>query len=127
MNLHALVRGPITSVNPDILITYKKSTGFTVDGAGVQTPTYATFTNVAAQIQGYDGDRLIHTEKLNIQGVYRSVHVFGNTQGVVRPNAQGGDLLYFAQSPGGAIQTWLVVRVRETWPDWSRVIVCLQQ
>lgn len=132
MNLHSIVRGAITTVNPDQLITYMRSTGFTVDDTGQQTPTYDTFTGEGAQIQAVSGKDLAHLNNLNIQGVVRAVYMYGNTNGVVRPNARGGDLLVFPQFIGDAPQTWLVVTVPESWGTvgqggWSKVIVCLQQ
>lgn len=127
MNLHGIVRGAITSVNPDITAMFQRSTGNTVSAAGKQVPTYATAVPVQIQAQATDGDDLKHIEALNIQGVFRAVYMYGNTQGVVRPNQKGGDLLQFEQTPGSGQQTWLVVKVTETWPDWSRVLVCLQQ
>jgi hypothetical protein len=63
---------------------------------------------------------------MNIQGVMRSVHIFGNIQGVVRIDQQGGDILQFPELPGGAIRNWKVIQVMETWPTWSRVLVALQ-
>jgi hypothetical protein len=52
--------------------------------------------------------------------------MYGNTQGIVRPTQQGGDLLTFPLVPNGPAFTWKVVEVSETWPDWCKVIVCLQ-
>lgn len=126
MNLHAIVRGAITTVNPDTTAGYQKATGYTTSAAGKRTPAYAASVDVPAQVQAAGGSDLEHTEYLNIAGVYRAVYMYGNTQGVVRPDAKGGDLLSFAQVPGGTVQTWLVIKVDETWPDWCRVIVCLQ-
>ena len=112
-------------VNPPQSITWKQSTGYTTDAAGKRTPTYST-TTVQAQIQGLTGSDLRHTDGLNLQGVMRSVIMYGNVQGVVRADQQGGDILVFPEVAGGADRNWLVTQVMETWPDWCRVIVTLQ-
>lgn len=130
MNLHGLVRNAIQAVNPDTLCTWQQSTGATQSG-GALTPTYNTVTNVPVQVQGLSSGDLRHAEYLNLEGVLRKVYLFGNIEGIVRPNLQGGDLLTFAQDYGGTPQVWLVVAVSEVWPDaaqsgWSSAIVCLQ-
>lgn len=126
MNLRAIANAAIQSVNPDIGIGYSASTGYTTNAAGTQLPTYASAVSVRAQVQAVRGKDLEHVANLNLQNLYRNVRMFGNTQGIVRPDAKGGDLLTFAQVPAGTIQTWLVVAVLETWPEWCSVIVCLQ-
>lgn len=127
LNMRAIVRPAINAVNNDIDATFAASTGNTADGAGNQTPTYATAVPVKIQSQPLKYSDLQHINNMNLTGVFRSVHMYGNTEGVVRPTQQGGDLLTFKQSPGVATQTWLTVAVMEVWPNWCRVLVCLQQ
>jgi hypothetical protein len=131
LNLHAEVRGAITSVNPDTPILYLASTGNSVDNAGRVTPGYATGANLLGQVQPLSARDLEKINYLNLEGVLRSVHMFGNTQGVVRVDAKGGDLLQFPEVAGSTVQNWLVVNVMETWGvvgqgGWCRVIVQLQ-
>lgn len=126
MNLHGIVRGAITSVNPDIIVPYYKSTGYTKDATFAQAPSYAAPVNVPVQVQALSARDLQHTELVNMEGVKRSVHMYGNTQGIVRADKKGGDLLYFPQVPRGTSYIWKVVAVLETWPDWCRVAVVLQ-
>lgn len=132
LNLHSEVRAAIGSVNPDTAATYRAATGFSVDGTGAQVPTYAVDTTpFGVQVQPASGDDLQHTAYANIEGVYRSVWMFGNTQGVVRITARGGDLLLFPEFFGGTVRTWLVIKVEESWGvvgqgGWSHVIVALQ-
>jgi hypothetical protein len=130
MNLHAIVRGAINTVNPDQTVVLRASTGYTTNAAGKRTPTYAADATVAAQVQALSGRDLQHPDFLNVQGIKRAVYLYGDVQGVVRPNAKGGDLLVFPQDLGGTAQLWLVVAVLETWnPDatgWCKVGVVLQ-
>ena len=126
INMHATVRGAIGTVNNDISAMFQASTGNTPNASGKQTPTYATAVPVKIQSQPLKYSDLQHVNNLNLSGTFRSVHMYGNTEGVVRPTQQGGDLLTFKQSPGVAARTWLVVSVMEVWAEWSRVLVCLQ-
>jgi len=126
INVRAAANAAIQVVNPDLTGTYYASNGYTINAASKQIPAYATGVAMALQLQAVTAQDLKHLEGLNIQGVLRSVHMRGNTQGVVRIAAKGGDLLYFPEVPGGTSRIWLVVKVLETWSDWSHVIVNLQ-
>ena len=120
MNLHGMVSGVIGAVNPNVLVTVQRSTGYTTNAGGKRVPTYNTTTNVSAQIQGVKAKEIEHLNSMNIQGVLRSVHLTGDWRGIQRATQQGGDMLQFDG------RNWLVVWVYETWPDWSRVIVSQQ-
>lgn len=125
MNLRGIANSVASVVNPNIAITYRTNSGYTTDAAGHRTPL-TTDTALTGQVQALTGDDLKHIDGLNMQGVFRSVYLYGNIQGVVRSDGKGGDVLRFPQVPGGAVQNWLVSQVMETWPTWCRVIVCLQ-
>jgi hypothetical protein len=127
VNLHGIVRGAIPIVNPDISATVRISKGYTTDAAGNRTPAYTTFTGVQIQVQPLASRELAHIDYLNIQGELRKIYMYGNVQGVLRPSQEGGDLLTFAQIPGGTPQVWLTVTTLETWPDWCCVVACLQE
>lgn len=126
VNVRAAANAAIQTVNPNIAGVFYASTGYTTDTAKKQVPSYAAGVDVRLQAQAVDGPNLRHLENLNIQGVLRSVHMWGNTQGVVRVRQQGGDLLYFKDVPTGTLCVWKVVKVVETWPDWAHVIVNMQ-
>lgn len=126
INVRGIANAAIQTVNPNIAALYRASTGFTTNAAGKQTPTYAAEVEVIIQAQAASTSQLKLVEKLNMQDIYRNVRMWGNTQGIVRPDAKGGDLLTFPQVPGGAPQVWKVVKVLETWRDWCSCIVCLQ-
>jgi hypothetical protein len=121
MNLHGLASGVIGAVNPNIKATVIRSDGYTTAPSGKRTPNTVTTPNVDVQVQGVAAKELQHLNSLNIQGVLRSVHMNGDWRGIQRATGSGGDSLQFNN------QTWLVVWVYETWPDWSRVIVAMQQ
>jgi hypothetical protein len=130
MNLHGVVRCAINSVNPDRPALYLASTGATSSADFSQTPSYAPALPVRVQIQPLGRDELKQIERLNLQGVFRTVYLYGNSQGIVRVLAQGGDLLQFAPFQGQATQTWKVVFVDGPWNvengGWTKLIVVLQ-
>jgi hypothetical protein len=131
MNLHGIVRGAINSVNADRPALLLKSTGATSNADFSQTPGYAPGVSVIVQIQPLGKDELRQIEKLNLQGVFRTIYMFGNTQGVVRVLAEGGDLVQFAPFQGQAVQNWKVIGpVSGPWNvedgGWTKFIVCLQ-
>lgn len=130
LNLHALVRPIITTVNPDTGGQWVRSAGYTVAEDGSQVPAYAAPAAIDMQVQSLTGRDLRHKDLLNVQGVLRKVYLFGNVQGVVRVDAKGGDLLVFPQERGGATFTWLIKAVLETWqptaPGWCCVAAVLQ-
>ena len=73
-----------------------------------------------AQIQALDNDDLKHLDGLNIQGTLRAIYLRGSLAGVVRPNSKGGDLVTFSG------QVWLVVKVIESWPNWTKACIVYQ-
>lgn len=119
MNLHGLVSQQIGRINPFTKATLRQSTGYEITADGTQTPTYREW-DVSIQVQALSTDELQRVDGLNLQGNKQGVYLNGNWNGVVRASRMGGDLLVF----GG--QTWLVVSVIESWPDWCKLLV-LQQ
>ncbi len=129
LNLHNIARPYINAVNPEFVGVWRQSTGSTTSASGVMTPTYVD-TTVPMQVQALSGRDLKHADFLNMQGVKRSVYLYGDVQGVVKPDVKGGDILQFPETRGGANRDWLVVVVMETWtPDvagFCKVGVVLQ-
>lgn len=123
--MHNVVRSVVTTINPDITITWRQSTGYTTSADGRPLPAYNDVT-VRAQVQAQSSQRLKHADYISQQGVHRDVYMYGDVEAINRPNAIGGDLLIFPEVPGGPNMTWLVVEVFETWPDWCKVSVTLQ-
>lgn len=120
MNLHQIVRGAITTVNPDTDGVFQINTGFTTLPGGKRVPSY-TDIPVTVQLQELSSTDLRQVDAVNIQGILRSAYLNGNFNGVNRPEQKGGDILVIGD------EKWLVVKVPELWPDWCRVIVNLQR
>lgn len=122
MDLHRIVSGAIGSVNPFILASIQKNTGYTTSGSGARTPSYAAaVSGVRIQKQATTAEDLKHIDNMNIQGEVCTVYMEGVQYPVNRITQQGGDLFTF----GG--NTWLVVALLEMWPDWCKLVLCLQR
>ena len=127
MDLRGLANGVTTAVNPNQTVTVLRSTGFTTGAGAKQVPSYATPVSGPAQIQALDADDIKQLDGLNIQGTIRAIYLRGTLAGVVRPNQTGGDLVTIAAPAPVALRgTWLVVKVLESWPDWTKAAIVLQ-
>lgn len=126
LNLHGIVRGAINAVNSDIALTYIASAGNSVAVGGKMTPKFATPILLSGQVQPIAQEDLQHYGFDNAQGIYRRVYAYGQQDAIDRIAQLGGDLLKFAEVPGGTIRTWLIKKVDEQWPGWCNVVVVLQ-
>lgn len=127
MDLRGLANGVTTTVNPNETVTVLRSTGFTTGAGAKQVPSYAAPVSGPAQIQALDADDIKQLDGLNIQGTIRAIYLRGTLAGVVRPNQTGGDLVTIAAPAPVALRgTWLVVKVLESWPDWTKAAIVLQ-
>ena len=126
MNLRGLANKYTRLTNNNIQVNWVQSTGYVTDDAGKRTPTTITLT-VEAQVQALSTSDLQQVDGLNMTGVMRTVYLYGNAAGVVRVDQIGGDILRFPEVPNGTVRNWLITKVVETWAEWSKVIVTLQQ
>jgi hypothetical protein len=120
MDIRSIANSCINVVNPDIPVTVKKATGYTIGTGAKQIPTYATGVVGMAQLQALDSKELQQLDGLNINGTIKGIYLRGVLAGVIRPNQTGGDLILI-----GA-ETWLVVKVFEGWAGWTKCAICLQ-
>ena len=121
MDLRSVANHAANAVNGNVLVTVQRSTGYTI-GAGLnQVPSYGDPVTGPAQVQALDGEELRHLENLNIQGVIRAICLRGHLAGVIRPDGKGGDLVTFQG------HNWLVVRVLEHWPTWTKCAIVMQE
>lgn len=126
MNLHGIVSGAITAVNPFVPVTIKRSSGYTTLANGNRIPAYTAVANVSVQVQSLTYSDIQKLDGLNIEGVRRAIYLPGEAEAIVRSSGEGGDLIVFAagQLPEG--NTWLLAQVLEAWPDWRKVAITLQ-
>jgi len=120
MNLHGIASAAIGVVNPFRTADLWVSTGYTIADDGSQVPTYKIYPSVQVQLQEQNNAELRQDQSLNIQGDTKNVYLNGQWSGILRPERKGGDLLVIDG------QKWLVTTASEIWPDWSKLVVTLQ-
>lgn len=122
MDLRGIANSVSSTINPNETVTVLRSTGFTTGAGAKQVPSYAAPVTGPAQVQALSSDDIRQLDGLNIQGTMRAIYLRGELAGVIRPNQTGGDIV---KRKSGA-ETWLVVKVLENWPDWTKAVICLQ-
>lgn len=120
MDLRGIANGASSAVNPNITVTVLRSTGYTIGAGRRQVPSYADPVIGPAQLQALDGNDLKQLDGLNIQGVIKAIYLRGVLAGVIRPDGTGGDIV---EIDG---RKWLVVKVLEGWPTWTKAAIVLQ-
>lgn len=120
MNLLDIALGAVNAVNPDIPVTWRKSSGSTTDAYYKSTPTY-TDVATTAQAQELSARELVHMNNLNIQGILRKFYLDGDVHAVDRASGLGGDLIVTQDT--GASVTWLVVSILENFNgNWTACV-----
>lgn len=120
MDLRGIANGVTTTVNPNQTVTVLRSTGYTIGAGRRQVPGYAAPVTGPGQIQALDANDIKQLDGLNVQGTIRAIYLRGNLAGVIRPDGTGGDIVQIAG------QDWLVVKVLEGWPTWTKAAIVLQ-
>lgn len=122
MDLRGIANGVIATVNPNETVTVLRSTGYAIGAGAKQVPSYAAPVVGPGQVQALDADDIKQLDGLNIQGVIRAIYLRGTLAGVIRPDGTGGDIVKRKNDT----ETWLVVKVLESWPDWTKAAIVLQ-
>lgn len=125
MDLRGIANAVSSTVNPNSPVRVQRSDGYTIGAGRRQVPAY-TSVDGFGQVQALDGKDLQQLDGLNIQGTVRAVYLRGALAGVIRPDSKGGDLVQTLDSDGNVLQTWLVVKVLESWPTWTKAAIVLQ-
>lgn len=120
MNLHRIAARAVGAVNPFVEAQVYRSTGSQKNADYSVTPDYAAPVTMRVQKQAVTQADIRHLDNLNLQGIFTSIYTAGNWCGINRPKQQGGDKFVIGD------EAWLVVSVPENWPDWTRVVACLQ-
>lgn len=124
MNLHNIAGPCVAAVNPWIIASVQKSSGYTTAMDGSRDPTYAAPCNITVQMQPLSYKDLMQVSGLNLNGEKRAMYVNGSYDAVLRPKEKGGDLVTL---PDGS--KWLVVMLLENWSPtagWSKFAVVRQ-
>lgn len=123
MNLRGIANSVTQAVNPNIPAQIKPSSGgWVTNPDGTREPQFGDPVDVAVQRQALTQKDLMHIDGLNMSGVFAPFYINGNWYSVNRPDGKGGDIILIPSTS----EEWLVVAVTELWPDWTRVLACLQ-
>lgn len=121
MDLRSIANSVSTIVNANESVTLRRSNGYTIGAGRRQVPAYEPDIQGFAQIQALDGSELQHLENMSQQGVLRAIYLRGALHAITRPLNIGGDIVKRADG-----STWLITKVLETWPDWTKAVITLQ-
>lgn len=123
MNLYAIANSITRAVNPNntqaILMT---NMGYQIIRGGKQVAIHDS-APIEIQTQSIESDQLEHLNLINQQGQYNFVYANGLLSAQRRSLDKGEDYLIF--KPYGEEQNavWKVVKVMESYPDWTKVLV----
>ena len=85
-----------------------------------QDPIYDDPVEGYGDIQALDNIELKQLSGLNIQGEIKAIYIRGELAVVLRVRDIGGDKLVIGN------ETWLVVKILEKWPLWTKAAIVLQ-
>jgi hypothetical protein len=118
INLHAIVRKPISAAHPEVPAVLYRSTGQTVGPDGEIKAAYAAGIPVSVQMQSESPTVLAHVDRVGQEEVSRKFYLFSEADpakrvaGIVRPLSRNGDMLFLEDGAW-----WLIDAVIE---DFSR-------
>ena len=124
MNLRGIANSVSSVVNPNTPVSLKRSTGYTMGPGMKQVPSYADAVTGSGQIQALDNAELELTAGLNLQGDVRAIYLYGSLAGALRPDGKGGDIITVTVGRNAGV--WLVTKVLESWPDWTKAVIVKQ-
>lgn len=130
VDLRGIANAASDTVNPNIIVSVLASTGSTISSTTArQVPAYADPVTGPAQLQALDGSELRQLDGMNLQGVLRSIYLRGLLAGAIRADSKGGDLITIAAQtnvPAPFVGTWLIVKIFESWPLWTKAAINFQ-
>jgi hypothetical protein len=130
LNLRNIANGAIQGLNPNVIATIRRSTGYTTDASGKRIPSFTEIT-VPVQIQPITTGDMQKLDNLNIQGVHRAIYVSAEVEAMIRVDKKGGDQILF---PRGVMPEdndnatrWIVSAVLEVYQSgWRKCAITLQ-
>lgn len=121
LNLHAIVRAPITALHPDETVVWYRSTGQT-NTLGRIKPSYALGVILKAQIQTLSPDELQQREDASKTEIHVKAYLMAQEAmppaGIIRIEARNGDFIRRADGTW-----WLITSVLEEFAKsgWESV------
>lgn len=128
INLRGIANAAIQSINPNQQITIGLPNGYAIDpDTLIQIPAYTTMV-APGNVQTLSSDDLKQVDSLNIEGTLRCIYLYGNFNGILRPDNQPNVTMTFVTNESGETRAreWNVFKVLEVWSTWCKVAVVLQ-
>lgn len=122
MNLHGMVRGLVTTVNPHQTVILLASAGQARGEEYTPRALWTPAVSVPAQVQPVPDKALQWLLQTRQNSIWRDCYLYGPVEGLERATAQGGDMLYFEGFE------WQADQVLEAWnatAGWTKVR-CIQ-
>jgi len=120
LNLHGIAGKAIGAVNPFVEAQIYRIMSPVKNDDYSRAQLLTEPVTMMVQKQSVTQQDIRHTDFINVQGILTSIYTDGNWCGINRPKQRGGDKFVIGE------ETWIVVSIPELWPDWTRVIACLQ-
>jgi len=128
LNLHGIVRGAVSMVNPDEDIMLYTAAG-QENVAGKISSKYFSPIAAKAQIQSGNNEDLKHANNIGYNGVINRFYLYASSPesrpaGIVRPQGRGGDLIQCVRDGSW----WLIIAVPDDFSNvgWASVLAALQ-
>ena len=115
INLHHIVRSPITNVHPDETLLWYQNKG-AANVSGILKPSYAEPLSLVAQVQSESDASLMHANRADMNTETIKVYLYWDAQtnplNLDRFTAKGGDI--FKRADG---TFWLVTALTDNFAD----------
>lgn len=121
INVRALANTATQNVNPNTTVILQVNTGYDIDDAGNQIPTFIE-ENIAVQIQSLSSQEKFNLDLVNKQGEFISIYAFGAIDGIRRWLQKGSSRFIFPAYGEDAPAVWEVNQVMESYRNWTRVL-----
>ena len=125
INVRALANSATRGVNPNRMVTLEVNQGYTVNEYGEQVPQFYS-AEVEAQIQSLTSEEKQNLDLVNKEGELISIYVFGAVGGIRRWLQKGSSKFIFNAYGEDEPAEWVVNKVLETYPNWTRVLAWRQ-
>jgi hypothetical protein len=129
INLHAIARGPVGALHPEVAATIYRSVGRATGPGGGVTGIYAPGVAIRAQRQSAGPAALLQRDRVSETETACKFYLFsgpdpaGKVAGMYRPLSRGGDMLQLEEG-----SWWLVNELLEDFSlsGWVSVLATLQ-
>lgn len=123
VNLRAIANRMTSTVNPNLIVQWRRYAGYTTGPSGKVTVTYDPAAPVVMQVQALTKKEIEHLDAMNLSPCDRAAYVNGQMQAYDRLEQTGGDFLFFENA------WWKIMAILEGWTTagWCKVALTKQK